>query len=322
MRVFYGTDDKNIDITNVLYKSYLTDRTIKIPQDDNVRARIFTDPCFGIVKKIYVYIDEKIHEYSDNEVVFIDIDTEEIYTEEIKINNKDVINIDMSNTPTINGKLEDELSEFHRTFRLKYGSFQDELSEQRMALRYLKGHEKVLEIGGNIGRNSLLISYILEKKQNSNFVTLECDPDIAKKLEENRNLNSKHFFIETAALSKRNLIQKMITCMENNTTIESDVLLDGYKPVKTITWTDFCRKYKIEFDTLILDCEGAFYIILKDMPEMLDNIKLIIMENDYQTIEPKNYIDGVLKSKGFRVDYTESGGWGPCYSNFFEVWVR
>ena len=31
-----------------------------------------------------------------------------------------------------------------------------------------------------------------------------------------------------------------------------------------------------KFDTLILDCEGAFYNILKDMPEILDNINLII----------------------------------------------
>ena len=315
MRIFYGTEDNNIDITNIVYKTCLTDKTLKIPKNDNVRAKMFTDPKFGFVKKIYVYIDDRLSEYDDKDDIFIDIDTFETYTDIIEIN------IDETVTKR-NADIEQELHEFHRKFKLKYGSFQDELSEQRMAIRYLTGDEKVLEIGGNIGRNSLLISHILGKKKNTNFVSIECDPDIAKKLEENRNLNNQFFFIETSALSKRNLIQKMITCMENNTTIESDVLLDGYKPVKTITWEDFSKKYKIDFDTLILDCEGAFYIILRDMPEILDNIKLIIMENDYHTIEPKNYIDDVLRRKGFKVDYTESGGWGPCYSNFFEVWVR
>ena len=54
-------------------------------------------------------------------------------------------------------------------------------------------------------------------------------------------------------------------------------------------------KYQINFDTLILDCEGAFYNILLSMPEILNNIKLIIMENDYLDIGKKEYVDNVLK---------------------------
>ena len=55
-------------------------------------------------------------------------------------------------------------------------------------------------------------------------------------------------------------------------------------------------KYNIEFDTLVLDCEGAFYYILMDMPEILDNINLIIMENDYQDYNHKLFIDDVLRT--------------------------
>jgi hypothetical protein len=58
------------------------------------------------------------------------------------------------------------------------------------------------------------------------------------------------------------------------------------------------------------------------MPEILNNIKLIIMENDYKNIEEKNYIDDILKSNGFYIDYNEAGGWGPCYDEFFQVWKR
>jgi hypothetical protein len=57
-----------------------------------------------------------------------------------------------------------------------------------------------------------------------------------------------------------------------------------------------------------------------DMPEILNNIKVIIMENDYKDITHKNYIDSILKEHNFYVDYSECGGWGPCYNNFFEVW--
>jgi FkbM family methyltransferase len=183
-----------------------------------------------------------------------------------------------------------------------------------MAVKYLTGNEKVLEIGGNIGRNSLIISSLL--KDPTNFVTMESDSNIAKQLTENRNLNNMNFNIENAALSNRKLIQK------GWDTIPSDEILPGYNSVNTITLTELYSKYNIDFDTLVLDCEGAFYYILIDMPEILNNIKLIIMENDYWDISKKNYIDTILKNNNFFVDYKEEGGWGPCYNNFFEVWKK
>ena len=122
------------------------------------------------------------------------------------------------------------------------------------------------------------------------------------------------FFVENAALSKRKLIQK------GWDTFASDILFDGYSPVKIISWEELQAKY-IQFDTLVLDCEGAFYYILMDMPEILTNINLIIMENDYYEIEKKEYVDSILK-QNFVVDYSEKGGWGPCKDRFFEVWKR
>ena len=78
----------------------------------------------------------------------------------------------------------------------------------------------------------------------------------------------------------------------------------------------------MSFDTLVLDCEGAFYYIVMDMPEVLDNIQLIIMENDYLKMEEKEYVDNTLKNKNFRRIYKEQGPWGPCQSNFYEIWKR
>ena len=182
-----------------------------------------------------------------------------------------------------------------------------------MAVRYLTGSEKVLEIGGNIGRNSLIIGSIIN---NNNFVTLESDTNIANQLIENKILNNLNFYIENSALSNRKLIQK------GWDTIPSDKLEEGYNWVNTITLSEFKIKYDIAFDTLVLDCEGAFYYILMDMPEILDNIKLIITENDYHDITKKQYVDEILTKNNFYVDYSEQGGWGPCYNNFFEVWKK
>lgn len=185
-----------------------------------------------------------------------------------------------------------------------------------MVAKYLTGFEKVLELGGNIGRNSLVISTILGKKNNKDFVCLESHPDIAKQLIENRNLNNLNFHVENSALSKRSLIQNGWNTMVSNE------VLDGFKKINTITLNELYNKYNIQFDTLVLDCEGAFYEILIDFPELLDTINLIIMENDYNDINKKNYIDKMLIENNFKLDYKEAGGWGPCQENFFEVWKK
>jgi FkbM family methyltransferase len=296
MEILYGTTDNSIDVTEICIEKLQNDNIITIPSGDFNRASIFTDPVFGSFKKIFVLINGVEYECDD--------------TLKIKINTLENTIVTFSDTDIIN-----KLKDIHSKLQINYGSFNDEFPEQKMAIRYLTGSEKVLEIGGNIGRNSLVIGYVLSDISN-NFVSLECDEEISKQLIENRDLNNLNFYIENSALSKRKLIQR------DWDTIESDVLLDGYKPVKTITLDELKNKYNIIFDTLVLDCEGAFYYILMDMPEILDNIKLIIMENDYYDISKKEYVDKILKDNNFYVDYQESGGWGPCYNNFFEVWKK
>jgi FkbM family methyltransferase len=190
----------------------------------------------------------------------------------------------------------------------------DELPEQIFITKYLTGNEKVLEIGGNVGRSSLVISSILREPRN--LVTLECDLYTSEQLREHRDINNLTFHIEASALSKRKIIQK------DWDTLCSDVLLDGYHSVSTITMDELNTKYMIDFDTLVLDCEGAFCNILRDMPEVLDNIKLIIMENDYKTRADYDYVHKTLVKHGFYVDFIDHGGGGSCYMNFYEVWKR
>jgi hypothetical protein len=110
--------------------------------------------------------------------------------------------------------------------------------------------------------------------------------------------------------------------ISNSSTIESEEVLQGFKRVNSITLDELNKKYNIPFDTLVIDCEGDFFYILQDFPDILNNIKLIIMENDYDDINNKNYIDSHLKAQNFRLVYFESGGKGPCFANFFEVWRK
>ena len=304
MTIAYGIINNNIDVTDICFKRLRSGNYIIIPSGDENRAFFFSDPLVKVLKSIFITDNNGItSEYNANIKIYIDI------TKNIVYQNK------LSDT-MIEDATNDILSIIHNSLKIKHGSFNQELPEQKMAVRYLTGNEKILEIGGNIGRNSIVMASILKKHNNNNLVVLECDPVSYNKLKENRDINNLDFKIENSALSRRKLIQK------GWDTIPSDTLLDGYTEVNTIGLDALKAKYNIEFDTLVLDCEGAFYYILQDMPEILKNVNLIIMENDYHDISHKRYVDTVLEANNFKTDYIEAGGWNPCYPAFFEVWKR
>ncbi len=296
MQIFYGISLTNsIDVTDICLSKLKRNNIIIIPDSDESRAKLFTDPLPGILKKIIILNNSVITEYNSHTQITINVENNTIqYIYIISVDEK--------------------IKNIHSKLNIKYGYLYDELPEQKMVVKYITGNEKVLEIGGNIGRNSLVIASLLQ--DTTNLVTLESDVNIAKQLIENRDLNNFSFYVENSALSNRSLIQR------GWDTIPCDTLLEGYSWVNTITLDNLKSKYNIEFDTLVLDCEGAFYYILMDMPQILNNIKLIIMENDYHDISKKNYIDEILTNNNFYRDYKEGGGWGPCRDNFFEVWKK
>ena len=299
MKIRYGIRDNFIDVTSVCIKKLKHNGIITIPAGDENRTSYFTDPLFGVHKFIIIEHNDLITEYDELTTATINLENNTITT---------------TNEHVVISNINDKLTQIHSHLKMKHGNLNEEIPEQKMAVRYLTGTEKVLEIGGNLGRNSLVIASILENA--ANLVTLECDSNIAKQLTENRDLNDLKFHVESSALSNRKLIQRVWD------TTPSETLIEGYKWVNTITLANLKTKYDIEFDTLVLDCEGAFYYILMDMPDVLNNIKLIIMENDYHEISHKNYIDNILTKNNFIRDYVEGGGWGPCVNNFFEVWKK
>lgn len=286
MLILYGIDGNYKDVT-CFVKGVVT-----IPSGDINRCNLFggVDPLPGILK--HVKINETI--YDHYQTLIVDLNTDSV---------------------TVIPDKKDLLRNIHSTSVLKYGSFIEEYPEQLMASQYIKPTDKVLELGGNIGRNSIVIAKLLN--DSSNLVTLECDSDIAAQLTENRDLNHLSFHIENSAISIRKLCQRGWDTYP----YEGD-LPQGSKSVKNITFDELEKKYSITFDTLVADCEGALFYILQDFSTMLTNIKTIIMENDYHTLPPKLKVDEIIVANGFKRVYYEAGGWGPCYDYFFEVWQK
>jgi FkbM family methyltransferase len=300
MRVFYGILENMIDITDICNTTLNIDNVITIPKGDADRAKYFTDPLPGVLKTVYVLTNENTQLTSYDHTCYITID---LQTLSVSASERDI--------------KEDKLSNIHSRLKILYGSFTEEYPEQMMAISYIKGPEKVLEIGGNIGRNSLVIASLLNDDRN--LVVLECDLNIANQLTQNKEINNLNFHIEPSALSKRKLVQRGWNTVP---LLESSPESVSQCNVSNITYEELIQKYNMIFDTLVLDCEGAFYYILMDMPEILTNVNLIIMENDYLDYSHKQYVDALLLKNGFYRDYVQGGGWGPCESNFFEVWKK
>jgi FkbM family methyltransferase len=238
------------------------------------------------------------------------------------INNlvEDNIVNDISNLVEDNNNItsEEKLSKIHTKLKINYGNFSEEYPEQIMSIKYIKPNNYVLEIGGNIGRNSCIIASLL--KNSKQLLVFESDPDNFNKLKENRDLNNLEFNIEDCAISKIELFQKEWITKSKDLISDNEITL--WKPIKTITWLQIKNKYKIIFDTLVADCEGALYYILKEEPNFLENFKTIIIENDFNDINHKNFVDEEFKRFNFNNVYIKSGGFGSCYNNFYEVWTK
>lgn len=225
----------------------------------------------------------------------------------------------MNNLNTVNN-LRNNLKKIHTKLIITGGNFDREVPEQLMALKYIKGNEKILEIGGNIGRNSLIISHLLQ--DSNNLVVLESNSEYCKILEKNKQLNNFDFNILNYALSKQKLYQHKWRTYTNTENLKK------YFEVKTILFEEIEKKFNIKINTLVLDCEGAFYNILKDFPNILENINKIIIENDFKEIEEKKFVDEILKQNNFYVDFTmplKKSKWRknrPCNTNFYEVWLK
>lgn len=311
MEILYGIEGKYVNVTHLAHVALLKGKVIEIPQGDDNRAQIFGDPIPNVLKHIKIIENDKATIVLHNESRSIITNKSTPTPQENAMERKLWWN-SLEAKKIVNA--EQKLRELHRYIHLEHGSKSDEYPEQLMVMKYLKCSDTVLELGGNIGRNSCIIASILD--DDKRLVSVECDPGIAEKLQANRDLNGFTFNIEASAISRVPLIQK------GWDTFVSELVFPGYKKVPTITFEELKEKYKLKFNVLVVDCEGAMYQILRDEPTFLDGIETIIMENDFHDITKKQYVDSIFKKQGFQVVYTEGGGWGPCRDFFFQVFSK
>lgn len=207
------------------------------------------------------------------------------------------------------------LRSLHSRFSLSQGSFNEEYPEQVMSAMFISPRDKVLELGGNIGRNSCVIASLLRNSRN--LVVVESDPKIASTLIANRDRNGLFFHVEDSAISEVPLMQGGW-----NTFSQATVLPSGYFPVKTISYNELKEKYKIPFNVLVADCEGALYHLFQYDESILDDVSMLILENDYTDKAHYEDVRTRFITHGFHLVYNKPGGWPPCFNEFYQVWKK
>lgn len=209
---------------------------------------------------------------------------------------------------------EKRLKEIHKQITLLHGDIEYEYPEQLMSAIFMPSNAKVLELGSDLGRNTCVIASILN--DSSNLVTLEPRIECIRYLTENRDYNRFQFHIECAALSKVPLIQKGWFA------IPSDTVLPEYRHINTVTFDQLQKKYGITFDTIVADCEGGLYYVLKEEPEALENVKLIIMENDFACEEHYQFVCNLFRLNGLSLVYNEGYVRFSGNNAFYQVWKK
>lgn len=201
-------------------------------------------------------------------------------------------------------EMENTLNNIHSKLKfIQGGNLRTELPEQLMIAKHLLPTDVVLELGGSIGRASCVINYILDNKKN--HVVVEPHLGEVANLKHNRDLNSFGFQIEESAISSVPLYSRGWHTYKQN--------VAGRTQVKTITYNELKQKYNLNFTVLVIDNEGNFVDTLKDYPEILDNIRLLQIEHDFNTNDDLNFFNDKLLSSGFNMEdkYLKTEKYGP-----------
>lgn len=297
MKIYYGINGSYRDVTFAYLVYFLRGMEIVIPASDAERCERIGDHIPGQEKEIAILFDE-----GKRMIVPTGISVKIEFTNELS-----------KLVPRKTKYYGYTLPDIHANLQLALGSFQDELPEQRLAVQYIRPTDRVLEIGSNIGRNSLVISSILIDDRN--LVTLECNPHFIPLLTFNRTLNCANFKVINAALSYKRLgIQDWGTIVLE----EDQPIPPGYSLVRTTTFEDL----HFNPNVLVADCEGALFHILSDNPNMLEGFQTLILENDYHDISQYQYLRSLFERFHFTIVHEEGGGWGPCANFFYQVWKR
>ena len=175
----------------------------------------------------------------------------------------------------------------------------EELPEQLLAAEFIKPGNRVLELGTNYGRNTLLIAKLIEK--HGHLDSSEQNTAMRESTKATLKKNKIHNTTLLPAISKHPLKQisqgNPLLRLDNYTVASSTKQHSNQEQVPTIP-----EPPSIHYDVLVADCEGCALPLLQENPQILKHISTILLENDYWSNYDENFdtLHNILKQAGFK----------------------
>ena len=161
-----------------------------------------------------------------------------------------------------------------------------EIVEQQLVQKYIKPNDKVLELGARYGSVSIRTNKIVNDK--SSHYVVEPDSAVWDCLENNMKINNCNFNIIKGVISK----DKYSVCQ---------------KAYSTYTYKDPNSKTKsydlpdVDFNVLIVDCEGFFETFYEENKSLFPKLETIIFEGDEPERCDYDYLLSEFDKLGFKV---------------------
>lgn len=204
-----------------------------------------------------------------------------------------------------------ELTDFKFRGRFAQDDYENEV--KLYLKKYLPKEASVLELGACIGVVSCFTNKLLSNP--NNHVVVEANPRLIEPLVKNKEHNSCGFKIDNCIVSNLSEVEFYI----------HDLIVGGSAKRKTAhkikvkgkNIEDLEKQHGVDFDTLIMDIEGAELVFFRENKEYLKDIKLIFLEihpfAGIMTIEEVEECNDILKGLSFSLLVEDSN---------FQVWHR
>lgn len=172
-----------------------------------------------------------------------------------------------------------------------------EREEQYISNDYINPDMTVLELGGRYGTVSCVINNKLENPKN--HIVIEPDITVIDSLKKNKKSHKSKFKILNVIISNK----KMKINKKGYATTVSLIKDENEdeEVIKNYSLKYIMKKYKINFDALVVDCEGCLCNFIDENEKYVKNYKIIIFERDMPNDCNYNLIDEKLEKWGFKL---------------------
>ena len=152
-----------------------------------------------------------------------------------------------------------------------------EHAEQELAQKYIEKDDIVLELGARYGSVSCIINSKLCNKNNQ--ISVEPDSRVWDALEKNKKLNNCEFNIIKGFIGSKKMD---LTNLDNHYGgYGSTFIYNDNTKIPSYKLDDIIKKYNLEFNVLVADCEGFLEVFFDENPNFYKKLRLIIFEADY-----------------------------------------